>query len=107
MNIQLPTTCPVCDGDWETTGHTDGLYRNRKCSNGCRCQLVLEATKQIPVFLRRELAGLEIWWHKGGYIDFRSLELMISQVDHKFRPLGFSLPFDIDEERLKLLLAYS
>lgn len=107
MNIQLPKVCPVCDGDWEIAGYYDGRYSNRECSNGCRCKLVLGTTRKIPVFLRRELAGLEIWWHKGGYIDYRPLKIMIGQIAHKFSPLGFSIPFDIDEERLKLLLAFS
>lgn len=105
MNIQLPITCPVCGGNWKIISFYDGIYGNRKCSNGCQCQLVFQATNKTPVFLRRELAGLEIWWHKGGYIDYRPLQKR--EMDNKFRPLGFSLPFDIDEERLKLLLAFS
>ena len=103
----LPDRCPLCGENWEPYDPSLAsdlvLYAECKCPqyDECGCQITKEI-KSVDEnsWLHRIIGRYDVWWDVVYGIDYRYDDEPIIKVD-------FDLPFDVDEERLRLLLAFS
>lgn len=96
----LNANCPVCQGEWIRTGYETSIWVKYNCVNYTLCRLDLYQDKKYQKFnLRREVARYVIWWSEN------------HKVATIYPPTGsiisFYVPFNINEERLKLLITMS
>ena len=106
--IELPDQCPLCHKDWELideasgVGGGFGLFAEFRCPqySQCYCSLYKDSKTGKKEWLGRFVGEFEIWWDIEEGIDYRDGNQEMFRV-------SFDLPFDVDEERLKLLLVFS
>ena len=101
--------CPLCQGEWHQVDDADySGYLHFKCANKCGLDYMYMGLTNSwdRVWLRKKFPALEtsIWWCNE--LPCRLQKLPVEKY-HFAKDLSFVLPFDIDEERLQLLLVFS
>lgn len=104
--IKVPPNCPLCQGKWlkSTTPQCCICPNSKKCHT----LFIVEAGGgpfSIPsggrFFLKRILEdGTEIWWSSEDFAQIR-------YNPGGYQKLTFDPPFDVNKERLKLLILFS
>lgn len=105
--MELPNQCPICHKDWELSdeasgaGMASGMFVEWRCPqyDRCNCCIYENSETTIKEWLCRLVGEFEIWWDIQEGIDYRH--------GGELFKLDFDLPFDVDQERLRLLLAFS
>ena len=104
--MELPNQCPICHKDWELFDEASGvgiagLFVEWRCPqyDQCNCCIYENTETAAKEWLCRLVGEFEIWWDIQKGIEYRH--------DGELFRVDFDLPFDVDEERLKLLLAFS
>lgn len=105
--MELPDKCPICHRTWEIfdeasgVGLPSGSYVEWRCPqySQCNCCLYENSKTNKKEWIYRSVGKFEILWDIVDGIEYIH--------DGKLFKVNFDLPFDVDEERLKLLLAFS
>lgn len=97
--------CPLCQGEWQKLDTWGKFWVNYACNKDEICQMMYfkpsENNDNINFFLRKLLAnGTTIWWSTN-----MPCKLAIIGMEIKF--LDYVLPFQLDEERIKLFTIMS
>lgn len=100
----IPDECPVCNADWISDFHKKSdSCQHFYCSNqDCNFRLTTFSGISTAYFMQNTFSdGTEIWWCSNGPSEIR-------RPGHKrYYKLDFVPPFNINFDRLKLLLIFS
>lgn len=102
MLTEKPKQCPICNGEWITSKlpSADFTCNDFVCANWENCQLLLKTSGGDFWIVKSLSKGGEVWWCSNGPSEMRLAR-------DGFKKLIFDPPFDIDEDRLKLLIIFS
>jgi hypothetical protein len=103
--MEIPNQCPLCDGNWEPYdqiwNNPGGLCGEERCQqyNKCKSGILKRIKSGRKERLFRAVGEFEVCWD------------IIHGISYRYRydvvRIDFDLPFDVDEERMRLLLAFS
>lgn len=93
--------CPLCQGDWiRDYGYENNSWGRYTCPNSELCNIVYYTCHSSENFyVQKFVDDKTIWWGTG-----ERCEVVINKT---WKKLTFLPPFEIDSERLKLIILMS
>jgi hypothetical protein len=98
-SINFPN-CPACHSSWVNTCYSTSIWEEYDCQNREQCRTTYYkgiSFNRDTYYIRRRFNKHTIWWGANTGCE-------IEMGSGLYETINAELPFDIDNERLKLLL---